>query len=170
MSDVINFYSVTGEFGGFSNFAAYPVKLKGKVWPTSEHYFQAMKFESASDQNEIRKAKTPMEAARKGRDRKRKLKRNWESMKDNVMRDVVLAKFDQQNDLKQLLLSTNDAKLVEHTENDDYWGDGGNGKGKNMIGQILVEVRAKFRTYQPIKLTQKDAPLIGALCSIHATP
>ena len=146
MGDVINFYSVTDEYGEFSNFATYPIKLKGKVWPTSEHYFQAMKFESASDQNEIRKAKTPMEAARKGRDGKRKLKRNWESMKDNVMRDAVFAKFDQHSNLKQLLLSTNDAKLVEHTENDDYWGDGGNGKGKNMLGRILVEVRIKFST------------------------
>ncbi|MEJ2610420.1 MAG: NADAR domain-containing protein [Candidatus Thiodiazotropha sp.] len=146
MSDVINFYSVSDEYGEFSNFAAYPIKLNGKVWPTSEHYFQAMKFESASDQNEIRKAKTPMEAARKGRDRKRKLKRNWESIKDNVMRDAVAAKFDQHNDLKQLLLSTKDRMLVEHTENDDYWGDGGNGKGKNMLGRILIEIRANLRT------------------------
>lgn len=146
MISEIKFYSVTDEYGEFSNFATYPIKIKGKVWPTSEHYFQAMKFESASDQNDIRKAKTPMEAARKGRDRKRKLKRNWESMKDNVMREAVLAKFTQHNSLKELLLSTNDAKLIEHTENDDYWGDGGNGKGRNVLGSILVEVRAKLKT------------------------
>ncbi|WNO11658.1 NADAR family protein [Teredinibacter sp. KSP-S5-2] len=146
MSEVIKFYSVVDEFGEFSNFAAFPVKLKKKVWPTSEHYFQAMKFESESDQNEILKAKTPIEAARKGRDRKRKLKRNWESMKDNVMREALLAKFSQHEDLRILLLSTNDAKLVEHTENDSYWGDGGDGKGQNMLGKILMEVREKLRS------------------------
>ena len=50
MSDVIKFYSVTDEYGEFSNFARHPIKLSGKVWPTTEHYFQAMKFESKSDQ------------------------------------------------------------------------------------------------------------------------
>jgi N-glycosidase YbiA len=146
MSEVIKFYSVADEFGEFSNFAAFPIKLKKKVWSTSEHYFQAMKFDSISDQNDIRKCNTPMEAARKGRDRKRKLKRNWESMKDNVMREAVLAKFTQYDELRVLLLSTNEAKLVEHTENDDYWGDGGDGKGKNTLGRILMEVRAKLKT------------------------
>ncbi len=146
MNDVINFYSVAGEYGEFSNFAAFPIKLKKKVWPTSEHYFQAMKFESTSDQNDILQAKTPMDAARKGRDRKRKLRRNWESMKDNVMREAVLAKFSQHEHLRALLLSTNDAKLIEHTVNDSYWGDGGDGNGKNMLGQILMEVRDKLRS------------------------
>ena len=146
MDNVIKFYSVTDEYGEFSNFAAYPIKLKGKKWPTSEHYFQAMKFESAKDQKDILGAKTPMEAARRGRDRKRKLKRSWESMQDNVMREAVLAKFSQHNDLRKLLLSTGDAKLIEHTENDDYWGDGGNGKGKNMLGRILMSIRDKLAT------------------------
>jgi len=146
MSEAIKFYSVSDEYGEFSNFARYPIKVGGKMWPTSEHYFQAMKFESKKDQEEIRKTKSPMEAAKKGRDRKRKLKKNWESIKDNVMRDAVLAKFTQHEDLKALLLSTGDAKLIEHTENDSYWGDGGDGKGKNKLGQILSEVRAKIGT------------------------
>ena len=42
---------------------------------------------------------------------------------------------------RALLLATGDAKLVEHTENDDYWGDGGDGRGKNMLGRILMDVR-----------------------------
>ena len=40
---VIHFYSTTGEYGCFSNFSRHPVFLKGKRWPTSEHYFQAQK-------------------------------------------------------------------------------------------------------------------------------
>ena len=146
MINIIKFYSISDVFGEFSNFAAYPITLKNKRWPTSEHYFQAMKFASLADQNEIRKAKTPMAAARKGRDRKRTLKRNWESIKDNVMREALLAKFTQHKMLRMRLLSTKDAMLIEHTENDKYWGDGGDGKGKNMLGQLLMEVRDSIKS------------------------
>ena len=142
----IKFYSVNDEYGEFSNFAPYPIKLKGKKFYTSEHYFQAMKFDSPSDQADILKNKSPMEAARRGRDRKRKLKKNWNSIKDNVMRDAVYAKFTQHQELKDLLLSTGDAKLVENAKNDSYWGDGGDGSGKNMLGQILMEVRERLRS------------------------
>lgn len=40
----INFYSTGDDYGDFSNFAAWPIKVDGKTWPTSEHYFQAQKF------------------------------------------------------------------------------------------------------------------------------
>ena len=60
------------------------------------------------------------------------------------MRVAVLAKFTQHDDLREILLSTGDAKIVEHTENDDYWGNGGYGSGKNMLGCILMEVRAEL--------------------------
>ena len=145
MKKTIKFYSTNDEYGEFSNFAGFPIKLKGKIWLTSEHYFQAMKFQSTKDQEAIRKSKTPMEAARKGRDRKRKLKKNWEGIKDNVMFEAVLAKFTQHNDLKKLLLLTEEAKLIEHTSNDSYWGDGGDGKGRNQLGQILMRVRSEIK-------------------------
>jgi hypothetical protein len=61
------------------------------------------------------------------------------------MQTAVLAKFTQNAGLKELLLSTGDAKLVEHTENDSYWGDGGDGKGRNMLGQVLMYVREQLR-------------------------
>jgi hypothetical protein len=145
MTEVINFYSVTDDYGWCSNFAAYPIQLRGKTWPTSEHYFQAQKFEDPADQEEVRQARTPMLAARMGRDRKRKLRRDWESTKVSVMRDAVRARFSQHEDLKRLLLDTGDAKLIEHTPHDDSWGDGGDGSGKNMLGRILVEVREELR-------------------------
>jgi N-glycosidase YbiA len=142
---VINFYSTNDEFGEFSNFAAYPIVVEGKTFPTSEHYFQAQKFQNAAYQKKIRKTQSPMHAATLGRDRKVKLRPDWESVKVDVMRTAVRAKFNQHEVLKDLLLSTDDAKLVEHTEGDAYWGDGGDGRGKNMLGRILMEIRSELR-------------------------
>jgi len=41
------------------------------------------------------------------------------------MYEAVLAKFTQYADLRETLLATGDSTIVEHTENDIYWGDGG---------------------------------------------
>jgi len=62
------------------------------------------------------------------------------------MRDALRAKFTQHSSLRSLLLHTGDAELIEHTKNDRYWGDGGDGTGKNRLGQLLMELRAKLRT------------------------
>jgi len=141
----ILFYSTSTEYGEFSNFARFPIVLKGKKWPTSEHFFQAMKFSSVSDRDEIMMAKTPSEAARRGRDRKKKLRRDWESIKVQTMREAIKAKFTQHPDLCELLLSTDEAILVEHTDTDNYWGDGGDGKGRNMLGRLLMELRSELQ-------------------------
>ena len=82
----INFYSTADDYGDFSNFAPFPITLKKKRWPTSEHYFQAQKFADKQHQEAIRKANSPMIAARMGRDRKKKLRRDWESVKVNITR------------------------------------------------------------------------------------
>jgi len=142
---VINFYSTTGEYGCFSNFSRHPVFLKGKRWPTSEHYFQAQKFSGTEHEEAVRLCKKPSEAAALGRNRKLPLRPDWESVKDQVMLEVVRAKFTQHEDLKAILLGTGDAVLVEHTTNDSYWADGGDGSGKNMLGRILMQVREELR-------------------------
>ena len=142
---VINFYTTTGEYGCFSNFSRHPIFLKGKRWPTSEHYFQAQKFAGTEHEEEVRKCKTAREAANMGRSRKLPLRRDWEGVKDQIMLEAVRAKFTQHEDLKEILLGTGDAKLIEHTENDSYWADGGDGSGKNRLGQILTQVRDELR-------------------------
>jgi ribA/ribD-fused uncharacterized protein len=142
----IRFYSVGDAYGEFSNFALFPITLQGARWPTTEHFFQGQKFDDARYRETIRKANTPMIAARLGRDRKQKLRRDWESVKVSVMREALRAKFTQHPELRALLLSTCDTKLVEHTENDAYWGDGGDGSGRNMLGQLLMELRAALQT------------------------
>jgi ribA/ribD-fused uncharacterized protein len=141
----INFYSTSEAFGEFSNFAEYPIEMDGVKWPTTEHYFQAQKFLDKAYRQQIRKAKSAMQAARLGRDRKYKLRPDWESVKIGIMHAAVKAKFTQYEDLRMLLLSTGTAKIVEHTVNDDFWGDGGDGRGKNMLGRILMQLREELQ-------------------------
>lgn len=141
----INFYSTRGPYGEFSNFARYRILLRGKYWPTSEHYFQAQKFVGTEDEEEVRNAPTPMKAAQMGRERHRPFRDDWESVKEDVMLEALRAKFTQHESLRSLLLSAGTAELVEHTENDAYWGDGGDGCGKNRLGALLMQVRGELR-------------------------
>lgn len=143
---IVNFYSVADDYGELSNFAAYPISLDGKRWPTTEHYFQAQKFHAPKLRERIRRAKSPMLAARMGRDRKLPLRRDWESAKVEIMTRALRAKFEQHAELAELLLDTGEATLVEHTTNDSYWGDGGDGSGKNMLGRLLMRVREELRS------------------------
>jgi N-glycosidase YbiA len=145
MVKAINFYRTGDEHGCFSNFSAHPVEIRGKVWPTSEHFFQAQKFAGTEHEEAIRSAKSSMIAARMGRNRSKPIRPDWEQVKDDLMREAVLAKFSQHPDIREILLATGDALIAEHTENDSYWGDGGDGSGVNMLGRILVEVRAALR-------------------------
>lgn len=140
--NVINFYKTNEPYGEFSNFSRHGFLDEGKLyWPTVEHYFQAKKFLDKNIQENIRLLKSPMDAAIAGRDRNKILRVDWEIVKNDIMRFAVLEKFKQNVNIKNILLSTHDSLIVEHTSNDDYWGDGGNGTGKNMLGIILMETR-----------------------------
>jgi N-glycosidase YbiA len=141
----ILFYRVNEPYGEFSNFSPHGFELDGKLWPTSEHYFQAQKFAGTEHENAVRLAQSPMIAARMGRSRQRPLRTDWEFVKDDIMRAALRAKFTQHPALRSLLLNTGDAELVEHTKNDRYWGDGGDGTGRNRLGQLLMEVRTELR-------------------------
>lgn len=142
----IYFYSTREQpYGCFSNFSAHGFVLDGKFWPTSEHYFQAQKFAGTASEEDIRRARTPREAANRGRDRRRPLRADWEAVKDDVMRRAVLRKFEAHADIRDVLLGTGDETLVENAPGDYYWGCGADGSGKNMLGLILMEVRAALR-------------------------
>jgi N-glycosidase YbiA len=141
----INFYRVSDPYGFFSNFAPYPITIAGVTWPTSEHYFQAQKFDDPTIQARIRATPSPMAAATLGRDRSFSLRPDWEQVKDQVMYEALRAKFTQHPELRAQLLGTGDATLVEHTTNDAYWGDGGDGRGRNMLGTLLMRLRDELR-------------------------
>lgn len=137
----LDFYATDKPYGCFSNFSRHPLVIDGSPWPTSEHYFQACKFPDTAYRDEIRNARTPFLAAQMGRNRSQPLRADWEQVRDNVMRMALAAKFTQHADLRDILLSTGDCLLVEHTANDSYWADGGDGSGLNRLGLLLMEWR-----------------------------
>jgi len=142
----IEFYRVDEEYGCFSNFSPHPIILDGTKWRTSEHYFQAQKFLDDEIVMQIMMAEMPKDAADLGRSRSLPLRKDWENIKDRVMHKAVKAKFEQHFDIRELLLSTGSSLIVEHTPSDSYWGDGGDGSGKNTLGRILMEVREELAT------------------------
>ncbi|EOC5727107.1 DUF1768 domain-containing protein [Cronobacter turicensis] len=142
MTQKIYFYRVNEPYGVFSNFHSTGFSVSEIWWPTVEHYFQAQKFHDEILRGKIRSLTSPMEAAKVGRSRNYPLREDWELIKDDVMRFAVLKKFSQNDEAKNILLSTGGAELIEHTKNDRYWADGGDGTGKNMLGKILMETRS----------------------------
>jgi ribA/ribD-fused uncharacterized protein len=145
-SDAILFYSHLEDYGCFSNHYPSEITLKGKTWPTTEHYFHAMKFEGTPQEEVIRNAETSHESAQLGRSREYPMRSDWESIKYEIMKESVRAKFTQHSDLRDILLATNNRHIVEHTDQDRCWGDGGDGSGTNWLGKVLMEVREELRT------------------------
>lgn len=143
--EVIDFYRVHDKYGEFSNFARFPIQIKGKTWPTSEHYFQAQKFAGTEHEETVRNAKNAWWAAKYGRELA-PLPEDWHERRIDVMIDSVRAKFKQHPQLKNLLLDTGNAILIEKTKQDNFWADGGDGSGQNFLGKILMMVREEFQT------------------------
>ncbi len=145
----IKFYRGRDEpYGCFSNFSRHSFEVDGTPWQTVEHYFQATKFAGTPREEAIRLTPAPMDAKNMGNDRNRSdypLRPDWESVKDDVMRRAVRAKFAQNADIRAVLLGTGEEELIEDAPNDDYWGCGERGTGKNMLGKILMAVRGELR-------------------------
>ncbi len=141
----IKFYKVHDDYGFMSNFAPYPFSDGIKIWPTSEHYFQAQKFLVPEIQEKIRQIASPMEAALEGRNRQNPLRSDWEEVKDEVMHQALRMKFSQNPEIAKELLATGDDIIIEHARNDAYWADGGDGSGKNKLGLLLMQVREELK-------------------------
>ena len=143
--DPIKFHLVGDDYGWLSNSAPYPIFLESKMWYTAEHYFQTQKFYDETVQKEILRTRSAVEVIRIASSPKLRVRRDWYKVKVDFMLTAVRAKFTQIPDLKKLLLNTGDAVLIEHTADDSYWGDGGDGSGKNMLGMILMDIRDELR-------------------------
>lgn len=131
-----------GEYRFLSNFDTTPVIYEDINCRTSESAFQMMKTNDLKLRNKIG-ISHPSEAKRLGR--KLILREDWEDIKDNIMFEIVYAKFTQHLDLKQKLLDTGNAELIEgNTWHDTYWGVC-NGFGQNKLGKTLMRVREELQ-------------------------
>ena len=122
------------------------IVVDGEEWAGSEAYFQAQKSLGISDHETVKRLMQnadPMEAFVIGRRYSRRS--DWFDVNVDVMRKAVHAKFTQNQALKELLLSTGDHPLVQIKPGDWFWGTGPDNNGKNMLGELLMELRKGLR-------------------------
>lgn len=156
----ISFYRANERpHGAFSNLYRRTIIFEGVEYPTSEHAYQAGKARKDSVREWLMAAPSPSLLAMAAHglyvwD----VHPDWSKTKFDRMKRVLHAKFTQHEDLLHLLLSTGDARLVEKATVDNavnrLWGEV-NGMGKNMLGQLLMEVRDELRSAQDEKTQPK---------------
>lgn len=141
-NDTIFFYSVDGENGFMSNF--YPCKFiddNNKEWKSSEHYYQAHKFEDNELFELIRSQPTAKLCYKTAYKYKEKFRSDWLDVKDIYMIQALQYKFSQNSELMNALIKTGNKRLVEHALKDYHYGCGADGTGKNMLGIMLMKIR-----------------------------
>ena len=134
--------SFTGDYEFLSNFYNCPVIYNGLRYQNSEAAFQAQKLKSNMDRVPFTKL-NPSQAKRLGR--QIQLREDWEEVKLEHMKAILLCKFEQNPELKEKLIATYPHELIEgNWWHDTYWGVC-NGVGQNNLGKILMELRDWFR-------------------------
>ncbi|MFA5051582.1 MAG: NADAR family protein [Patescibacteria group bacterium] len=139
-------YFFTPAFHILDSFSAHTVKLWGKTFPTAEHAFQWKKFSVVAPDvaEKILQAGSPEAAKRIAIAHKSKVLPEWYGQRASVMREVLAAKAEQHDDVREQLKKTGNRIIVENSPVDNFWGCGPDGKGENMIGKIWMEIRKKY--------------------------
>ena len=128
-----------GDYRWLSNFWPVEVSNCGRMWPTTEHAYQAAKTLDPAEQEEIFNARTPGKARRLGQ--KVTLRPDWEDVKLRTMFQLLFQKF-QYPDLRERLICTGRHHLIEKNDwGDKYWGVC-EGEGENHLGRLLMDIRA----------------------------
>jgi len=71
---------------------------------------------------------------------------DWYLVRIHKMAETLWHKFTQHRRLREQLLATGDAELVEDSDKDTFWGIGDDGKGRNELGKALERLRALLRS------------------------
>ena len=140
------------EWGIFSNFCPLPspIAAAGRVWPTSEHLYQAAKFSrNSAVQGLIANAPSAREAARLGRDPGHPIDPNWTARRVDAMRWVLRVKREANRSLVDAELARTDNRpIVEFSTRDTFWGAGPRDDylvGMNRLGRLWMELRRQLR-------------------------
>lgn len=151
MADEIRFYRASEKpYGAFSNLYRREVEFEGEVFVTSEHAYQAGKARKPEVKKWLMAAPSPSLLAMAAHGLYYwDVAPGWSTTKFDRMKNVLRAKFTQHDDLRELLLSTGEARLVESATVDNEvnrtWGEV-NGVGRNMLGKLLMEIRDELRS------------------------
>ena len=126
-----------------SNFHKAPVYYEGILYPSTENAYQAAKL-GLGDLEGWKQFENISASQSKKLGKKLKIREDWESVKLGIMEEILAIKFSKPI-LKQLLLGTGDAELIEgNWWHDTYWGVC-EGVGKNHLGILLMNLRNKIR-------------------------
>ena len=158
--DSIYFYGQKKEFGYFSNFYNCEFTENEIIFNCSEQYFMYYKL-LTFDKNNIKLAnnilneKDPKKIKRYGRMVKNYDDKIWNEIRFNIMIDALRLKFNQNEYLKEKLLTTENKTLYEAAKNDKIWGIGmsvekalsidKNKYGRNLLGRGLMIIREELR-------------------------
>jgi ribA/ribD-fused uncharacterized protein len=143
----IRFYRASEKpYGVFSNLYRRPITFEGRVYPTSEHAYQAGKARKEEVREWLMAAPSPALLAMAAHGLYQwDIAPDWSRVKFDRMRGVLMAKFTEHPDLAAILLDTKDAVLIETATVDNavnrLWGEVPGKGGKNMLGILLMEVR-----------------------------
>lgn len=149
MNDVINNFA--GPYAWLSNFYISPIIYNGLSYSTNEHFFQSKKIANFHDSEKVRTVINPGKAKRLGR--KFEMIEKWDDVKIETMLLGLFLKFSQHPDLKQALINTGDAILIEGNRwHDNFWGDCVCPKcskieGMNHLGKSLMRLRSIFKKW-----------------------
>jgi ribA/ribD-fused uncharacterized protein len=112
---------------------------------TSEHAYQAAKFEDPEIIGMIQMATSAHEAKQIAKANKEHTRPNWHQVNLGIMREIVRAKLYQHAYIQKKLLETGDMEIIEDSPYDAFWARGPNGDGQNNLGKIWMELRAELR-------------------------
>lgn len=130
-----------GPYRWLSNFAPATVRHEGLIFSTVEHAYQASKTDDYNERRRVLACATPGDAKRMGR--RVTISKDFDSTKQQVMLSLLRQKF-RLPAYKRQLLQTGDAQIIEgNTWGDRYWGVCG-GTGENVLGQLIMQVRAEL--------------------------
>ena len=142
MTEPVLFYA--GEFGYvFSNFSAFAVEWRGRLWPTSEHAYQAAKFDDGSIVNAIHRALSAYDALQLAKINAEHIRADWDKEKIPVMKKIITAKFEQHPYVQKQLRQSIGREIIENAEKDAFWGRGPDWKGLNHLGKLWMELRSE---------------------------
>lgn len=131
--------SFTGQYRWLSNFWSSPIQYGKYLFPTMEHYYQAMKTKNPKDRARIAGLAKAGEAKQAGK--KLKVRDDWNDIKLDVMEHGLRIKFAPGTDLANKLIATIGLQLIEgNTWGDTFWGVC-NGVGENNLGKLLMMIR-----------------------------